>query len=94
MNKIIVMDLEQFEIISSKVIEAQLQKFLPALAKANEKVDEPLKTRRELAKELNVSLVTLNTWKNEGLPYHRQKRRVYFLKSEVLDYMHTNKRKK
>ena len=57
-------------------------------------IAEISRSLKALAKELNVSLVTLNTWKNEGLPYHRQKRRVYFLKSEVLDYMHTNKRKK
>lgn len=48
-------------------------------------------TRQEAAKILRVSLVTLTDWMRRGLPYHKQRRRVYFVKQEVLDYIRMNK---
>lgn len=48
---------------------------------------EPLKTRKEMAKDLDISLVTLGEWMKKGLPYRRLNGRIYFLFSEVMDYM-------
>ena len=52
--------------------------------------EEPLLNRREIAKVLRVSLVTLTDWKNRGLPCHKQRGRVYFLRSEVLSHIKAN----
>lgn len=42
------------------------------------------------AKDLDISLVILTDWVKRGLPSHKQRGRVYFLRSEVLDYIKTN----
>jgi excisionase family DNA binding protein len=52
--------------------------------------DEPFFTRKEIATYLKISMVTLHTWMNSGLPHHRKGRRVLFLKSEVLKYVKAN----
>jgi hypothetical protein len=49
--------------------------------------DEPLLSRKEVSKLLHVSLVTLNDWVKRGLPSHKQRGRVYFLKSEVMGFI-------
>jgi len=36
---------------------------------------------------LGISLVTLTDWVKRGLPRHKQRGRVYFMKSEILDYL-------
>jgi len=46
--------------------------------------------RKEVARLLKVSLVTLTDWMKRGLPFHKQRGRVYFVKSEVLDYIREN----
>mgnify|MGYP003575298842 CR=1 FL=1 len=46
--------------------------------------------RKEVAKLLQVSLVTLTDWMKRGLPYHKQRGRVYFIKTEVLEYIMEN----
>lgn len=56
--------------------------------------DEPLLQRKELAARLHISLVTLNDWVKRGLPSHKQRGRVYFLYSEVLEYLRKNQVKK
>ena len=55
-----------------------------------EKVDDLL-NRKEIANFLRISLVTLTDWIKRGLPSHKQRGRVYFMKSEVLDYIKENK---
>lgn len=56
------------------------------------KDDEPLLSRDEIAKRLNgISLVTLNSWVKKGLPSHKQEGRVFFLYSEVLEYIKKNR---
>lgn len=45
---------------------------------------ETIYTRRQTAKMLNVSLVTLTDWMKRDLPFHKQRGRVYFLRSELL----------
>lgn len=49
--------------------------------------DEPLISRIDVAKKLTISLVTLNAWVKTGLPAHKQEGRVYFLMSEVKEYI-------
>lgn len=47
-------------------------------------VEESLLKRKEVAKMLRISLVTLNQWMREGrIPYHRIHSRIYFKASEV-----------
>lgn len=47
----------------------------------------PLISRADTAKMLGISLVTLTDWVKRGLPRHKQRGRVYFMKSEILDYL-------
>lgn len=49
--------------------------------------EEPLLTRKEIAGVFRVSLVTLHDWMKRGLPCHKQRGRVYFLRSEVVVYI-------
>lgn len=53
--------------------------------------DEGLLNRKEIAKFLRVSLVTLTDWMRRGLPSHKQRGRVYFDKEEVLNYIREKK---
>ncbi|RYY46185.1 MAG: DNA-binding protein [Chitinophagaceae bacterium] len=52
--------------------------------------ENDLISRKEVAKLLQVSLVTLTDWMKRGLPYHKQRGRVYFIKEEVLEYIKEN----
>jgi predicted DNA-binding transcriptional regulator AlpA len=49
--------------------------------------DERLLSKKELADELGVSLVTMTDWMKKGLPFLRLHKRVYFKMSEVLKIM-------
>jgi hypothetical protein len=46
--------------------------------------------RKEVAKRLHISLVTLTDWVKRGLPCHKQRGRVYFIYREVLEYIQKN----
>jgi len=48
---------------------------------------EPLVSRKEIASFLDISLVTLHDWMKRGLPSHKQRGRVYFMQSEVLEHI-------
>ncbi|MBX9780883.1 MAG: helix-turn-helix domain-containing protein [Chitinophagaceae bacterium] len=50
-------------------------------------VAETFMSRKEIAARLQISLVTLTEWVKQGLPSHKQQRRVYFLYSEVMEYI-------
>ncbi|HEY1872558.1 MAG TPA: helix-turn-helix domain-containing protein [Chitinophagaceae bacterium] len=54
--------------------------------------EEKLLSRKEIAGIFRISLVTLHDWMKRGLPCHKQRGRVYFLRSEVMDYVKKNKR--
>ena len=56
--------------------------------------EEPLVSRKEISGYLGISLVTLTDWMKKGLPFHRLNGRVYFQKSEVLEYVRTNRKKR
>ena len=49
--------------------------------------DNELISRKEVARLLQVSLVTLTDWMKRGLPHHKQRGRVYFVRSEVMEYI-------
>lgn len=49
--------------------------------------EEELLSRKEIAKYLRISLVTLTDWIKRGLPSHPQRGRVYFDKKEVQEYI-------
>lgn len=55
--------------------------------------EEQLLCRKEIAGILDISLVTLHDWMNRGLPCHKQRGRVYFIRSEVMDYVKANHRR-
>ena len=46
-----------------------------------------LLTRKEIAGYLHISLVTLHDWMGRGLPYHKKRARVYFIKADVLEWV-------
>ena len=48
---------------------------------------ENLVSRKAMAKFLDISLVTLHDWMKRGLPFHKQRGRVYFVKEEVMAYI-------
>ena len=52
--------------------------------------EEQLLCRKEIAGLLGISLVTLHDWINRGLPCHKQRGRVYFIRAEVIDYVKAN----
>ena len=58
--------------------------------KSAENSDVTLLTRKEIAKKLRISLVTLTDWVKHGLPSHKQRGRVYFIYSEVIEYIKRN----
>ena len=71
---------------SLSVSEAQNEKL-------TNKAQEPLISRKDVGRFLGISLVTLNDWMKKGLPNHKVNGRVYFQRSEVLEYVKTNRRK-
>jgi predicted DNA-binding transcriptional regulator AlpA len=54
--------------------------------------EEPFISRDEVASLLNISLVTLTDWMKRGLPYHKQRGRVYYLRSEVQEYIRSGRK--
>lgn len=81
-------DPDQFWNRMRQIIGEEIKAVIPEL-KTNSAVDEePLLTRKEIATYLKVSLVTLHDWtKKRGLPNHRKRGGVRFLKSEVLEWL-------
>lgn len=74
------------------VKEAVHEYFQSAILKdaVKDEVADDLISRKEVAGILKVSLVTLTDWMKRGLPSHKQRGRVYFIKSEVLQYIREN----
>ena len=51
--------------------------------------NESFVSRSDIASILDISLVTLTDWMKRGLPFHKQRGRVYFIRSEVMEYIKT-----
>ncbi len=56
--------------------------------------EDALISRKEIAQYLGISLVMLTDWMKRGLPFHKLNGRVYFQRSEVLEYVKSHKRRK
>ena len=55
---------------------------------SNQQLSEKLFTKREMADELDISLVSLTEWMKQGrIPYMRMGKRIYFKKQEVVNSM-------
>jgi hypothetical protein len=94
MTKLVVIEFDEFKNFTRQVIQEEFKNaFNPKVDQVSTS-DERLLSRAQMAKELNVSLVTLHQWQKDGLPYRRLHRRIYFVKSEVLNYMYTNQKSK
>jgi len=94
MSKLVLIEFDEFKNFTRQIIQEEFRNALnPKLDPVRSK-EEAFLTRAQMARELNVSLVTLHQWQKTGLPYHRLHRRVYFIKSEVLDYMYSNQKSK
>ena len=72
------------------VIREELMTVISLLKREALAQDELLITRKEIAEYLRISLVTLADWVKRGLPRHRKRGRVLFLKSEVLAWVKEN----
>lgn len=59
----------------------------PKSSSSAENSAEELISRKEVAEKLGISLVTLTDWVKRGLPQHKNRGRVYFLWSEVVEYL-------
>ncbi|MBY0425913.1 MAG: hypothetical protein K2Q22_09775 [Cytophagales bacterium] len=71
------------------IVEESVKKALQNLAvyKTDSIQNENLFSREQIAKELQISLVTLNTWTKNGLPFIKMNGRVFFDKSAVLSFL-------
>lgn len=77
----------------TEAVQEGLEKAAGKSTLANPTQEEPLLSRKEIASLFRISLVTLHDWMNRGLPCHKQRGRVYFIRSEVLEYVKKNRRK-
>ncbi|WP_313513694.1 helix-turn-helix domain-containing protein [Sphingobacterium sp.] len=72
-------------------IREELNLFISTVRKtANSPIQqaEKLLTKREMADELDISLVSLTEWMKQGrIPYMRMGKRIYFKKNEVVASM-------
>ncbi len=57
----------------------------------NNSANEPLLSRKEIIILLQISTATLTNWQRKGLPFHKKGNRVYFLRSEVVSHIISNK---
>ncbi|MFT4153645.1 helix-turn-helix domain-containing protein [Parafilimonas sp.] len=73
-----------------EALQEHLAEVLVKNIPANDREELPV-SRKEIAKRLNISLVTLTEWVKRGLPSHKYRNRVYFLYSEVMEYIRENK---
>ena len=85
MPNYVLMEVDTFRTLIREELSAFTASPIPSQQKTP--INEPLKTRKEMAKDLDISLVTLGEWMKKGLPYRRLNGRIYFLFSEVMDYM-------
>lgn len=76
----------EFRIWVKEAVKECLQEYFTSSKPLGEN-GEPLLSRGEVANILRVSLVTLTDWMKRGLPFHKQRGRVYFIRSEVMDHI-------
>lgn len=86
MDKLIITSEEDLHKIIKEALAECLEVITPKESAENSKT-EPVISRNEVAKFLGISLVTLTDWMKRGLPFHKVNGRVFFQKSEVIDYV-------
>jgi hypothetical protein len=77
-----------------KILDAAIEKVLSQYQNLRRPIkdDEELLCRKEVAKLLKVSLVTINEWCRKEILYPRRiNSRVYFLKSEIMNLLKGDK---
>lgn len=72
-------------------VRAELREHFRQSCNGHPSGNERLLSKKELAEELGISLVTLTDWMKKGLPHLRLQKRVYFKRSEVLAIMEQKK---
>lgn len=72
-----------------EAVRSELQTVLKEkkLQNSEQQKEEKLLTKKEMAEELDISLVTLTDWMKKGLPYQRLHSRIYFRKDDVFNSM-------
>lgn len=89
MEKLIVVDSGELK----QILKEALAHLSPSAKQKDGQPPEDLLTREQLAKRLDISLVTLHDWMKKGLPYKRLFKRIYFNYEEVLGFMkHINQK--
>jgi excisionase family DNA binding protein len=98
MERLIITDEEHLQKILREVvrqeIRAEINGINEALSNRPNSIgfsDEQYVGRDEIANFLKITLPTLTEWVKRGLPKHQRRRRVLFLKSEVLQWMKGNR---
>jgi len=76
-----------------EAVQESLEKSASKKLPAPSPEEEPLLSRKEVAAIFRISLVTLHDWMNRGLPCHKQRGRVYFIRAEVMEYVKQTRRK-
>jgi excisionase family DNA binding protein len=85
LEKFIVTNYDHDDLVS--FIKEAFREELKEILKQNEKSDDydDLLSRKEVAKLLKISLVTVNKYKRAGkLPYSRLGRNIYFIKGDIM----------
>jgi excisionase family DNA binding protein len=90
MENVIILSENDFKKWVKEAVKECMQETNQAV-QINPNEDEGLLNRKEIAKFLRVSLVTLTDWIKRGLPSHKQRGRVCFDKEEVLNYIREKK---
>jgi len=78
---------EDFKKWIREAIREEWRSFAADLPRETGTAEAPLLTRKEIAGYLHISLVTLHDWMNRGLSCHKKRRRVYFIKADVLEWV-------
>lgn len=86
MNTLFIPTESDFRRWIDQVIKKHIEKIPPQRTNPSPN-EEPLLTRNEIAGIFRISLVTLHDWMKRGLPCHKQRGRVYFLRSEAVAYI-------
>ena len=77
------------------VVREEIKAALKSLENSTiKKEEDKLLTKKEMAEELDISLVTLTDWMKKGLPHLRLNKRIYFRREEVLNAMSQSSRSK
>jgi excisionase family DNA binding protein len=94
MERLIITDEEHLRKILRETVRQEIRAEISSMkealsnkAIAMDLTNEEYMGRKEIAHYLKITLPTLTEWVKRGLPKHQRRRRVLFLKSEVLEWM-------